>query len=484
MNPATKISFESGSALKKTLRFYLAMLVGKTSHFALGLLGKNAFYPGKFTYQICPDFLGIIELPKTVIAVTGTNGKTTVTNLLADCFKQLNYNFCSNVAGSNKVSATISLLLGHTSWGGKAQCDIALLEVDEKSTDKIFKYVKPQYLVTTNLYRDSYKNNGHAEFIADFLNRNIPDSTTLIVNADDLLSSGLKAHNPHRYYSVDPIEGEQEERQSIVKDIQNCPQCDHKLQADFVRYHHIGRYHCEHCGFRSPEADYRVTGVDFADQSMRLRSADGEFEYRFAINNDTDVYNAAAAISLLSELGIKPKRIRELLSGLAVTKSRYNRSQVGEFSLTLMMAKGSNPIATSRVFDYIRKQEGPMGLIIMNHEIEPDEKNVVFTAWYHDTDCQYLAVPTVAQIVAVGKQAEDLKVALLLAGVAEERITTCRSISDSPEQLDLEKLRHIYVLYDTETTAAAQALQAPVIRKLEQYLAEGKTVTPAQEAAF
>lgn len=460
------------------------MLVGKTSHFALGLLGKNAFYPGKFTYQICPDFLGTIELPKTVIAVTGTNGKTTVTNLLADCFKQLNYNFCSNVAGSNKVSATISLLLGHTSWGGKAQCDIALLEVDEKSTDKIFKYVKPQYLVMTNLYRDSYKNNGHAEFIADFLNRNIPNSTTLIVNADDLLSSGLKANNPHRYYSVAPIEGEQEERQSIVKDIQNCLQCDHKLQADFVRYHHIGRYHCEHCGFSSPEADYRVTEVNFADQSMRLRSAAGEFEYRFAINNDTDVYNAAAAISLLSELGIKPERIYELLSGLAVTKSRYNRSQVGEFSLTLMMAKGSNPIATSRVFDYIRKQEGPMGLIIMNHEIEPDEKNVVFTAWYHDTDCQYLAVPTVAQIVAVGKQAEDLKVALLLAGLAEERITTCRSILDSPSKLELDKLRHIYVLYDTETTAAAQALQAPLIRKLEQYLAEGKTVTPAQEAAF
>ncbi len=467
--------------LKKNFRYYMAMLVGKLSHFALGLLGKNVFYPGKFVYQICPDFLGMIELPKTIIAVTGTNGKTTVTNLLADCFTQLGYNFCSNVAGSNKVAATISLLLGCTSWSGKAKCDFALLEVDEKSTDKIFKYVKPQYLVVTNLYRDSYKNNGHVDFIADFLNRFIPDTTTLLLNADDLESSGLKPDNPRHYYAVDPLPGEREERRSTVQDGRNCPVCDYKLIQDYIRYHHIGRYHCEHCGFSSPEPEYRAVSADFAAGTMSVGYGGEVSDFRFAVNNDTDVYNALAAISLLAQLGIERSRIRELLGGLAVTKSRFNRSIVGDFTLTLMMAKGSNPIATSRVFDYIRKQEGPMGLIIMNHEVEPQERNVVMTAWYYDTDFQYLAVDRVSQIVAVGKQNQDLKAALLFGGVPEDRIMLCRKIAESPELLDLSRVRHVYVLYDTETTAQAAALQAPITARMQRYLAEGKTVAAAGE---
>ncbi len=452
------------------------------SHFALGLIGKNAFYPGKFVYNICPDFLGMIELPKKIIAVTGTNGKTTVTNLLADCFKQLGYSYCSNVAGSNKVAATISLLLGHTTWTGKAQCDIALLEVDEKSTDRIFKHIHPDYLVVTNLYRDSYKNNGHVEYIADFLNTYIPDSTELILNADDLVSSGLKPSNPRSYFAVAPLDNEIEERDSTVKDAQSCPACDHVLIPEFVRYHHIGRYHCAHCGFKSPTPNYLATAASYADSSMHVKYKGEETAFSFAINNDTDVYNALAAITLLSELGIARTQIRDLLAGLAVTKSRYDATNVGDFSLTLMMAKGSNPIATSRVFDYIRKQEGPIGLIIMNHEIDPNERNVVFTAWYYDTDFQYLAVDTVAQVVAVGKQMQDLKAALLLSGVAEERITLCRHIADSPEALDLSRLRNIYVLYDTETTAAAQALKEPILKRLRDYETRGNTVVSAQEA--
>ena len=122
-----------------------------------------------------------------------------------------------------------------------------------------------------------------------------------------------------------------------------------------------------------------------------------------------------------------------------------------------------------------------MGLIIMNHEVEPQERNVVMTAWYYDTDFQYLAVDRVSQIVAVGKQNQDLKAALLFGGVPEDRIMLCRKIAESPELLDLCRVRHVYVLYDTETTAQAAALQAPITARMQRYLAEGKTVAAAGE---
>ena len=50
--------------------------------------------------SLCPDFLGMVEKPKIVIAITGTNGKTTVANLLLDCLENCGYKVINNKAGS------------------------------------------------------------------------------------------------------------------------------------------------------------------------------------------------------------------------------------------------------------------------------------------------------------------------------------------------------------------------------------------------
>lgn len=68
---------------KKTLKFYIAIFIAKCASFTLKLLKRNATYmPGKIALQLCPDFLGMLEKPETIIGVTGTNGKTTVCNMI------------------------------------------------------------------------------------------------------------------------------------------------------------------------------------------------------------------------------------------------------------------------------------------------------------------------------------------------------------------------------------------------------------------
>ena len=60
----------------KTFRFYVAMVTAKSARLALRVLGRNATYlPGKIALKLCKDFLGQLTPPRTVIAVTGTNGK-------------------------------------------------------------------------------------------------------------------------------------------------------------------------------------------------------------------------------------------------------------------------------------------------------------------------------------------------------------------------------------------------------------------------
>ena len=67
----------------RKIRFLIAMLIAKASGFLLKLLGRNASYlPGKIALAIDKKFLGGLTQPKTVIAVTGTNGKTSVTYMM------------------------------------------------------------------------------------------------------------------------------------------------------------------------------------------------------------------------------------------------------------------------------------------------------------------------------------------------------------------------------------------------------------------
>ena len=121
---------------------------------------------------------------------------------------------------------------------------------------RILPFIKPDLLLCTNIFRDSYKRNAHVEFILDILNTYIPDSTKLVLNADDLLCSSLKPSNRRVFFSIDPLPNDVEEAPTLVQDVRACPHCGATLEWDLRRYHHIGRAHCPQCGFTSPEARY------------------------------------------------------------------------------------------------------------------------------------------------------------------------------------------------------------------------------------
>ena len=118
----------------KKVRFFFAMLSARFLLYVLKLLGRNAtFLPGKIALKIDKDFLGELTPPKTVIAVTGTNGKTTVSNLLNSILLKNNYTVTNNSLGSNVQAGVATALLADSTFTGKAKKEIAVLEVDERS---------------------------------------------------------------------------------------------------------------------------------------------------------------------------------------------------------------------------------------------------------------------------------------------------------------------------------------------------------------
>ena len=102
---------------KKTFRFYITLWVAKFSSFALKLLRRNAtYFPGKIALQLCPDFLGMLEKPKTIIGVTGTNGKTTVCNMINDTLEQNRFDFINNKYGSNIDGGIATTQMENFKW--------------------------------------------------------------------------------------------------------------------------------------------------------------------------------------------------------------------------------------------------------------------------------------------------------------------------------------------------------------------------------
>ena len=178
--------------MKKNLRFLIALWISKAAMLLQKLLGMNAsYFPGKLAIKLCPDFLGRIDKPETIITVTGTNGKTTCCNMLLDILTENGYAVLNNKAGSNIDAGIASALIAEASLFGGVSKKLGLFEVDERSSKKIYTYVHPNYTVCTNLFRDSIQRNAHPEFIFSFIVSNLPADPHVILNADDPRSSRL-----------------------------------------------------------------------------------------------------------------------------------------------------------------------------------------------------------------------------------------------------------------------------------------------------
>lgn len=434
--------------MKKNLKFYLVLYLAKLSSVALKVIGRDAsYFPGKLAVTLCPDFLGRIDKPKTIIAVTGTNGKTTVCNMIEDCLKANGYDFIDNHLGSNVNSGIATTLIEGANLKGKQRKDMAVFEIDERSAIKVYSYITPTYLVCTNLFRDSLKRNAHTEFIANILTNNIPRETKLILNGDDLIVSNLAPENDRAYFGIDRLDTDTDTCENIVRDISTCPKCDSKLEYDFVRYNHIGRAHCENCDFKSPEINYEVTNIDLDNMQMTVKS-DKEEKYDLINNNIINIYNMLATIAVLKELGLDKEKINPILKEQKIVDTRYSKEKVKNIEVITQLAKGMNPIACSRAFDYVRKESGNKAVIVILddlHEAASSSENI---AWHYDTDYEFLNDDSIKQILIAGARYLDTYVRLQLAGIDIDKIVYQRDEISLVDKLNLEGIDKVFILHD------------------------------------
>lgn len=449
------------------LKFYIVLYCAKLGKLIIKLFGRNAsYFPGKFAVTLCRDFLEKVDKPKTIIAVTGTNGKTTVSNLIIESLTKSGYNVLSNKLGANVNSGVASALMDGVTLKNKTKYDIAVLEVDERSSLKIYPYIKPTYIVCTNLFRDSIRRNAHPEYIFGIINSAIPKETTMILNADDLISSQLGEGNKKVYFGIGKQDTDLKESVNIINDLRICPKCHTKLQYNYVRYHHIGNAYCPKCDFKSPISDNLVEKIDYDKNYIIVKDKKGEEQYNLISDSMFNIYNEIAVITVLKELGLTTDQIQNAMKTVKITQSRYQKETINGVDVISNMAKGQNPIACSCVFDYVKKEKSKKEVILILDDFFDNKNSSENLTWIYDCDFEFLNDSSIDKIIVGGKRCNDYYLRLLLAGVPREKIVAVNDERAVSKYLSYSKDRTIYILFEMYDAVVAADVRKEVIKKL------------------
>lgn len=174
---------------------WLVSLIGKCLVFLSRRLGggHGSALPGLVVEKLSPHFLGrlLAELPEGVVLVSGTNGKTTTTKIVADLLRADGYRVFTNPSGSNFARGVISAALP-VMRRGRLGADIAVLELDEAHATHFVAQVKPRYSLLLNVLRDQLDRFGEIDQTARLLSYVAEQTTDVVVlNADDQRLSQL-----------------------------------------------------------------------------------------------------------------------------------------------------------------------------------------------------------------------------------------------------------------------------------------------------
>lgn len=454
------------------MRYLFALWCSKLSYALLRLFKRNAtMFPGRVALKLCPDYLARTKKAPHVLCMTGTNGKTTTTNMVADVLTASGFKVVSNRYGSNINTGVATALTHSVNLFGKPKVDCVALEVDERFSRLMLPFIKPDYLIVTNLFRDSIKRNAHPEYIFSILNTYVPKETKLILNADCLQSSRLLPENEHVFFGIDKLPTDVTECVNLINDFSFCPECGTKLQYNYLRYHHIGNAFCPKCGFKSFDADYRLTNLDLENGTMCVKK--GESENTFPVVNKAlyNVYNELAAISLLTEFGLSAEQLQKALGGMKVTETRFKEDTAGKAKIIQTMAKGQNSVSCSRTLDFVGHESGERSVFIMIDDFYERKDSSEFIGWIYDADFEFLNTPEIKQVIVAGPRCRDYRLRLLIAGIDEERIFCAEDEFDAVKFID-KNIEKLYLLHDTSTYPLACRVEKEIVA----HLTEGEEV--------
>ena len=425
------------------MKKFLTILITKLLRFAGKLIGRGSSKPGQVALKLCPDILSRMKLPKYIIAVTGSNGKTSTVEMIAHILTQNGLTVAWNKEGSNQIEGVTTLVLGSATLGGKVKADILLIESDERFARYTFKYIRPTHYVITNLYRDQLTRNGHPEWVYDALADSITDGTQLILNADDPLVSAFgQGREDVIWFGADKLSTDTDELVSVYNDGAYCPVCKAPMLYSTHHYNHIGHYRCTACGYHRHDTQYTITSVDMDKGEMTI---DGTHTITLALKSLYNIYNILSAYTVASIVGVDGAKIAADMNHYVLKNGRVITFSLGSRRGTMLTSKHENSISYDQSIRVAAAyKEGCDVLIIVDAVSRKYFTSDV--SWLYAIDFEMLGSDNIHQIVLAGKYVNDLAVRFSYTDIPNERIKLFESIDEAADYLNSDRSEYIYVI--------------------------------------
>ncbi len=425
------------------MRMFFAVLLCKLSKFFLGLIGRGSSLPGDIALKIYPDVLSKVKLPSQVIAVTGSNGKTSTIEMIAQVMKKSGKKVIFNKEGSNQIAGVTAIILSNCTMGGKMKADVLLLESDERYAKYSFKYFAPTHYVITNLYRDQLTRNAHPEWVYRSVKDSIRDESVLILNADDpLVSLYGKDRKNVVWFGMDKQEFSTDKNTGVYDDGKFCPCCKSRMKYDYYHYNHIGSYSCENCGHKKNGTSFTVTK---ADLDSGIITINGKYDITLAFRSIYNVYNILACFTACSLAGIAPEEIAAGISNYILKNGRVVQYKLGVNTGTFLVSKHENSVSYDRSLEYIVRQNKPCGVIIIVDAVSR-RYSTGETSWLWDIDFDMLKADCVQHIYLLGKHAKDLETRFSFTDVDMSKVTVNEDISSECDKIANTEYEKLYTV--------------------------------------
>ena len=439
---------------------FLAILVCKIGRFVGKLVGKGSSLPGKYALKICPDILRRVKMPPHILAVTGSNGKTSTVEMIAAILRADGRRVVYNEEGSNQIEGVTTLVLTHATLTGRVKADVLLIESDERYAAQSFRYFHPTQFVITNLYRDQLTRNGHPEWVYDAIVPAIHPDTELLLNADDpLVSCFGRNHEKVKWFGLDRCPTDFDSPTGVYHDGAHCPVCKAPMTYDFVHYNHIGAYRCTRCGHHRHETDYTATALDLAAGTLTL---DHTVEIQLAFCSIYNVYNILAAYAACRECGVDGAAIGKVISNYVLKNGRMQHFTLGSHHGTLLTSKHENSIAYDTNLRYIRSTQRPCTVLVIVDAVSR-KYFTSETSWLWDIDFDLLHCPQVERVILAGRYCNDLAQRFSFSALPTERWSVQPDIAAAAQSLQSDGEEDVYVV--TCFSDRDKLLNLPIVKK-------------------
>ncbi len=439
-------------------RFYI--LLGKLLVKVLQLLGKNAGnLPGCILWTLTRHkCVRIFDVDCPIIAITGTNGKTSVTSYVARLFAETGANIITNSAGNNLDTGICSLLLQHCDWKGRVHADYLILETDESHVPVVYSQLELETLIVLNFFRDQLDRNGEVETLILKINEFCKTfKGNLILNGDDPNTARLGRANPDnqnvKYFHAKPYAHATTELFEAGEG-RFCPFCGSALTYEYYQYSHIGKFACPDCGYGTYTPYVTAEDIDLDKPSFRI----GEHTYTPALSSIYHIYNMTAVTAAAHLYHIDNKILTDAIANYTVKNGRMEQFVLGENPAVLNLAK--NPVGANMTLRVMNEMAGEKELLFVLNDNIADGLDV---SWIWDIN--FSVFERVSRVVTSGTRAHDIAVRIKCAGYDASKIVVRPQLDAAVEELNTTSGKKFVIANYT----AVQPTRAALRRYIEKH---------------